>query len=68
MIIGLAIGAYFFLKSSDDLEIKEWHNAAGQLHRENDQPAEIFYYENGEIEDEAWYIDDELIKENPPST
>ena len=66
MIIGLAAGAYFFLKVPS--EAKEWRNDAGQLHRENDQPAVIGYNESGEIEDEAWYIDDELIKENPPST
>ena len=64
LIIGLAIGAYFFLKASDDSAVKEWRNDAGQLHRENDQPASISYHENGEIWFETWYLNDQLHREN----
>ena len=73
LIIGLAIGAYFFFQASDGPssgilpELKEWRNDAGQLHRENDQPAYIEYDESGEIVLEKWYLNGELIKAQPPS-
>ena len=38
-----------------------------QPHRENDLPAWILYYEDGEIDYEAWYLNGELIKENRPN-
>ena len=60
LIIGLATGAYFFFQTRD----KEWRNDAGQLHREDDQPAVINYDANGEIESEAWYLNGELYREN----
>ncbi len=53
LIIGLAIGAYFFFQAAD--EVKERLNDAGQLHREGDLPARIGYYESGEIQSEAWF-------------
>ena len=62
LIIGLAAGAYFLLKTPDD--VKEWHNAAGQLHRENDQPALIRYGADGIIFIEAWYLNGQLHREN----
>ena len=83
LIVGLAAGAYFFLKApaADSLEINSatgvkdqrdsadnQDNAAGQEHREDDQPAEIRYDENGEIEYQAWYLNGQLIKDQPPKS
>jgi len=36
----------------------------GKRHRENNQPAWIYYYENGSKACEEWYKDDEMYREN----
>ena len=64
LIAGLAAGAYFLFKAPAEAEVKEWRNATGQLHRENDQPAVIKYYENGEILTEEWYLNGRTHREN----
>lgn len=62
VIAGLAAGAYFFLRPSERIE--EWRNDAGQLHRENDLPAQIYYDESGEISSELWYLNGKPDREN----
>ena len=78
LIIGLAIGAYFFFFQADDEATETQYYESGeiekeiwllndQLHRENDKPAYIEYDESGEIELEEWWLNSELIKTQPPS-
>ena len=64
LTIGLAIGAYFFFFQADDGVNKEWRNDAGQLHREDDKPVGITYYESGEIEAKAWGLNGQLHRED----
>ena len=63
LITGSAIGAYFFFFKAP-AQTERWRNAAGQLHRDNDLPAPIGYYENGEIAYENWYLDGLPHREN----
>ena len=43
-----------------------WYSMHGQIHREDDLPAVIWYSKFGQVEREAWYLDGELIKAEPP--
>ena len=61
LAVGLAVGAYFFLKAPDQTV---WYNDAGELHRANDQPADIGHHENGEIRSKTWHLNGQLHREN----
>jgi len=45
---------------SDGSKLYMWHNDQGQIHRENDLPAVIWYYNNGNIEEECWHQNGEI--------
>ena len=41
-----------------------WFSADGQAHREDDLPAQIFYYENGRVSSEIWYLNGQAHRED----
>jgi len=46
---------------------EEWRNRKGQLHRQDDKPAIIYYNPNGKKECAQWYINGDLCRENNKS-
>ena len=52
---------------SYDFKIYSWYNEKEQLHRENDLPAVIWYYNNGNIEEERWYQNGKLHRIDGPA-
>ena len=41
--------------NSYNYKVYSWYNENGQLHRDNDLPARIWYYRNGNSQQKIWY-------------
>jgi len=48
-------------------KIYRWYNQKGELHRENDLPAEIYYKKDGSIYRKLWHQNGELHRINGPA-
>lgn len=44
--------------------IYRWYNDQGQIHRENDLPAVIWYHEDGSVFKKCWYQNGQEHREN----
>ena len=50
-----------------DMYVHTWYNDEGQLHRENDLPAVIWYRRDGSVFKKCWYQNDRLHRIGDPA-
>jgi antitoxin component YwqK of YwqJK toxin-antitoxin module len=54
----------FYDVEKTKIKCKIWRNNDNQLHRDNEKPAKIWYFENGNVYREEYWINDILHRDN----
>jgi len=56
-----------FYENSTDIRSLEWYDDNFCLHRDEDEPSQIFFYKTGEVESENWFKNGTFHRELGPA-